>query len=47
MQAIIDLAMANGGLVTTTLVVGSGIPRARISDMVEAGELERVRRGVY
>lgn len=47
MQAIIDLATANGGLVTTAQVVGAGIPRARISDMVKAGELERVRRGVY
>ena len=28
-------------------VVGVGIPRARISDMVKAGELERVQRGVY
>lgn len=47
MQAIIDLAKANGGLVTTAQVVGTGIPRARISDMVRAGELERVQRGVY
>ena len=47
MQAIIDLAKANGGLVTTSQVVGAGIPRARISDMVRAGELERVQRGVY
>ena len=47
MQAIIDLAKANGGLVTTSQVVGVGIPRARISDMVRAGELERVQRGVY
>lgn len=47
MQAIIDLVKANGGLVTTAQVVGAGIPRARISDMVRAGELERVQRGVY
>nr|WP_315522441.1 type IV toxin-antitoxin system AbiEi family antitoxin domain-containing protein [Olegusella massiliensis] len=47
MQAIVDLAQSNGGLVTTAQVVGAGIPRARISDMVKAGELERVRRGVY
>lgn len=47
MQAIIDLADANGGLVTTAQVVSAGIPRARISDMVKAGELERVQRGVY
>ena len=47
MQAIIDLAKASGGLVTTSQVVGAGIPRARISDMVRAGELERVQRGVY
>lgn len=46
-QAIIDLAKSNGGLVTTAQVVGIGIPRARISDMVKAGELLRVQRGVY
>lgn len=47
MQAIVDLAESGGGLVTTAQVVGAGIPRARISDMVKAGELERVQRGVY
>lgn len=47
MQAIVDLAGANGGMVTTAQVVDAGIPRARISDMVKAGELERVQRGVY
>ena len=47
MQAIVDLAEANGGLVTTSQLVDAGIPRARISDMVKAGELERVHRGVY
>ena len=41
-QAIVDLAESSGGLVTTAQVVGAGIPRARISDMVKAGELERV-----
>lgn len=46
-QAIVDLAESSGGLVTTAQVVGVGIPRARISDMVKAGELERVQRGVY
>ena len=47
MQTIVDLAQANGGLVTTAQVVAAGIPRARISDMVKAGKLERVQRGVY
>ena len=47
MQAIVDLAESSGGLVTAAQVVGAGIPRARISDMVKAGELERVQRGVY
>lgn len=47
MQSIVDLAQSNGGLVTTAQVVCAGIPRARISDMVEAGELVRVQRGVY
>lgn len=47
MQAIVDLAESSGGLVTTAQVAGVGIPRARISDMVKAGELERVQRGVY
>ena len=42
MQAIVDLAQENGGMVTTTQVVEAGIPRARISDMVKAGKLERV-----
>lgn len=42
MQAIVDLAQENGGMVTTAQVVEAGIPRARISDMVKAGELERV-----
>lgn len=47
MQAIVDLARDNGGLVTSAQVVEAGIPRARISDMVKAGALERVQRGVY
>ena len=42
MQAIVDLAQENGEMVTTAQVVEAGIPRARISDMVKAGELERV-----
>ena len=46
-QAIVNLAESSGGLVTTAQVVGAGIPRVRISDMVKAGELERVQRGVY
>ena len=46
-QAIVDLAESNGGLVTTAQVVGAGVPRARISDMVKTGDLERVQRGVY
>lgn len=45
MQRIVDLA--NGGMVTTAQVVAAGIPRARLSDMVKAGELVRVQRGVY
>ena len=45
MQAIIDLAESSSGLVTTAQVVDAGIPRARISDMVKAGKLERVQRG--
>ena len=47
MQTIVNLAESNGGLVTTTQVVDAGIPRARITDMVKAGELERIQRGVY
>ena len=47
MQAIIDLAKDNGGLITTAQAVSVGIPRARLSDMVKSGELERVQRGVY
>ena len=47
MQAIVDLAQANGGMVTTAQVASAGIPRARISDMVKAGKLARVQRGVY
>lgn len=47
MQAIVNLAQENGGMVTTAQVVSTGIPRARITDMVKAGELERVQRGVY
>ena len=47
MRAIVNLAESNGGLVTTAQVVDAGIPRARISDMVKSGELERVQRGVY
>ena len=46
-QQIEDIAQANGGLVTTAQVVEAGIPRARLSDMVKSGELERVQRGVY
>lgn len=47
MQGIVDLAEQNGGMVTSAQVAAAGIPRARISDMVKAGELERVQRGVY
>ncbi|MEG0621232.1 MAG: type IV toxin-antitoxin system AbiEi family antitoxin domain-containing protein, partial [Raoultibacter sp.] len=47
MQEIVDMARNNGGLVTTMQVVGAGMPRARLSDLVKAGELERVQRGVY
>ncbi len=47
MQDILELAKAQGGLVTTTQVVEAGIPRARISDLVRAGELNRLQRGVY
>lgn len=47
MREIIELARANGGLVTTAQVEAAGIPRARISDMVRAGDLDRVQRGVY
>lgn len=42
MQAVVDLAQENGGMVTTAQVVEAGIPRARIPDMVKVGELERV-----
>lgn len=47
MHAILDIARSHGGLVTTAQVVSAGIPRARISDLVKRGELQRVRRGVY
>lgn len=47
MQSIVDIAHQNGGIVTTAQVGEAGIPRARLSEMVEAGELERVQRGVY
>ena len=46
MQAIIELAQSNGGLVTAAQVAGCGIARARISEMVKAGTLARVQRGV-
>lgn len=47
MREIIRIAMANGGFVTAAQVASAGIPSARLSDMVKAGELERVQRGVY
>lgn len=47
LQAIIDMAKANGGLVTSAQVAEAGIPRARISDMLKADELERIERGIY
>lgn len=47
MQDILELAKGNGGLVTTAQIVDSGIPRARISDMVKSDELTRIQRGVY
>lgn len=47
MRAIENLAHSNGGLVTTSQVVSAGIPRARLTDMVREGTLERVQRGVY
>lgn len=47
MNEIVDIARSGGGLVTTAQVVAAGIPRARISDLVKRGKLERVQRGVY
>ena len=47
MDIIVEIAHTNGGLVTTTQVMQAGIPRARLSDMVKDGTLERVQRGVY
>ncbi|WP_172135354.1 type IV toxin-antitoxin system AbiEi family antitoxin domain-containing protein [Adlercreutzia sp. ZJ473] len=46
-KEILDIAEAGGGMVTTAQVVAAGIPRARITDMVRSGVLERVQRGVY
>lgn len=47
MQAIVDLARENGGFITAAQVAKANIPRARLSDMVKAGVLQRVQRGVY
>ena len=47
MQRIVDLVQCNGGFITTAQAMAEGIPRARLSDMVKAGDLERVYRGVY
>ena len=47
MHAIVEIARSNGGLVTSRQVTVAGIPRSRIREMVDSGELERVERGVY
>lgn len=47
MKVIIEMALSNGGLITSRQVTEAGIPRSRIFEMVERGELERVERGIY
>ena len=47
MEEIIEIAQSNGGFITTAQTEDAAIPRARLSDMVKSGQLERVQRGVY
>lgn len=47
MNKLLDMAQRKGGLITTAEVVKSGIPRARLAELVEKGMLERLQRGIY
>ena len=44
---ILELAKQNNGVVTTSMVVGAGIPRGSLKYLSDAGLLERTSRGVY
>jgi hypothetical protein len=46
-NTIVKMAQANGGLITSRQVTAAGIPRSRILELVDSGELERVECGVY
>lgn len=47
MTDVIELARSNNGVVTSGQVTVAGIPRRRLTEAVEAGELVRVGRGLY
>lgn len=47
MQALQQLAAANGGLVTTAAAAAVGIDRRRLADFARNGAASRVARGVY
>jgi predicted transcriptional regulator of viral defense system len=47
MQALLDIASKNNGFITVSQAENAGIARSRLSEMVRAGGIERVERGVY
>ena len=44
---ILELAKQNNGVITTSMVVGAGMPRGSLKYLADTGLLERSSRGVY
>ncbi len=47
MQTILDIARAENGFITSTQVTEAGIPRRCLTELVAAGKLAQVERGLY
>src|SRR5580692_10991646 len=47
MQALEQIAAANGGLVTVTQAAAVGVDRRRLAEYARNGQVARVARGVY
>jgi predicted transcriptional regulator of viral defense system len=46
-KQILDLARRNNGVITTAMIVDSGLSRGSLKYLTDIGSLERVSRGVY
>lgn len=46
-NSIIDMARAEGGLLTATSVTEAGIPRRLLTEAVNRGDLRKITRGLY